>query len=283
MREEYVRTLVEAHYASDEARFQLTVQQLASHVRDPLRREAFRALADRMVMLPAEAKSRVVPVAPVALEDLVLTDALAAELRTLAREHRHATALQARGLPPRNRLLFWGPPGNGKTSAAAALAGLVSGSAFAGHFPALVSQYLGETGANLHKAFGVLTAGCTLVLDEIDALGASRVDSTHASGREYNTVVSTLLTLMDREQGGILVATTNRPDTLDPALRRRFSCELEFPAPDALLLGRCADALCKRYGVPGCDTNGAASFDALTKRVQAHARAIVLTQLESET
>ena len=141
--------------------------------------------------------------------------------------------------PPRGVLLY-GPPGTGKTLVARALA---ASAARAGRHITfymrkggdLLSKWVGESERLLRALFAeaTRTAPSIIFFDEIDGLApvrSSKQDQVHAS------IVSTLLALMDGldSRGAVvLVAATNRPDAVDPALRRpgRFDCELLFPLP----------------------------------------------------
>lgn len=151
------------------------------------------------------------------------------------------------GVSPPRGILFHGVPGTGKTLAARALAG-----ACARHSPVPVTffarkgadclgKFVGEAERTLRLMFQEAStrAPAIIFLDEIDALvpargrGAGHQDQIHAS------VVSTLLTLMDgmADRGNVVViASTNRPDDIDPALRRpgRFDREVYFGLPQAV-------------------------------------------------
>lgn len=191
------------------------------------------------VFLPANTKLRLV--------DLDLAADTRRAVDGLVLEHRHAVALVAEGLAPARKVLFVGPPGTGKTSTAGAIARELAVSGFAISTHQIISQYMGATGAMLAKAFDYMARtvamtdrhlqtiahGSIFVLDELDAIGSARHDDG-AAAREQNAILTTLLRLLDGFEGpGVLVATTNRADALDPALRRRFELEITFPPPTA--------------------------------------------------
>ena len=143
--------------------------------------------------------------------------------------------------------------------------------------PSVVSGFLGATQANLDKLFPVLGDGVALVLDELDAIGQRRGIGDHSgSTREGNAIVNSLLSLMDRQSGGMLIATTNRVDVLDEALVRRFDLVLEFPRPSSADLRALADILGERFSVDACDVESLSSFDEVTKAMHDRARARVL-------
>jgi len=191
-------------------------------------------------------------------------------------------ALGAKDLEPRTRLLFHGPSGNGKTSCAAALATSLGKAAYVVSLSALVQSYMGTTGANITKLFKLLHAGHCVVLDEVDAVGGAR-GGHDAADRERALTVNVLLTELDACQGGLLIATTNRPDILDGALLRRFDERVEFPAPTRAQLHELASRLRMRFGLPGPAMSWGpeiTSYDAVTKAIKRAARAAALFELE---
>jgi SpoVK/Ycf46/Vps4 family AAA+-type ATPase len=162
-------------------------------------------------------------------------------LRALAEEHHRRDVLASGGLRPRRKALFFGPPGCGKTLAAQVLAGVLARPLVTVRFDAVVSSYLGETAANLHRVFDFIERGEWIVLfDEFDAIGKDR-DNPFEHG-ELKRVVNTLLQLMDAYRGNsLLIAATNHEGLLDEAIWRRFEAVVHFGAPseqDRVLLLR---------------------------------------------
>jgi SpoVK/Ycf46/Vps4 family AAA+-type ATPase len=277
VKRDVVRELIRAHYQNDERGFKATALRIAALEKgDTIKREieGF-ANQPRLVLMKGEGGDMTAPVKAVAEDELVLDAGVRGALTAIAAEHRSVPALLARGLAPRSRLLFYGPPGNGKTSAAALLSGLIGLSCYAVSLPGIVGSHLGVTAANLAKLFPALSAGVCLVLDEIDSIGSQRGGGNSGSDREFNHTVNSLLSLLDRTAGGLLIATTNRPELLDPALRRRFDLELAFPAPSDANRRELRDRLCEGHGVldPSKVYIGeCCSFDDVTKAVRDVAR-----------
>ena len=216
---------------------------------------------------------------PVSFVDLLAEPHIQAALDELVIELEYREELAARKLRARNRLLFWGPPGNGKTSHAAALGSALNVPAYGVSLPRVISKYLGETGQNLGKLFDGLRENSLIVFDEIDAIGSSRGKVDQAAGKEANSMVNTLLTLLDRCKRGVLVATTNRPDILDAALLRRFDEVIEFPAPSAQQMRALAQKLCEGFGVPTVEVGACINFDEVAKRCETEARRIVMREI----
>lgn len=216
---------------------------------------------------------------PMGLADLMLDPDLEQTVREIVVELEYREELAKRNLRARNRLLFWGSPGNGKTSVAAAIAGLLGVPAYAVSLPNLISKYIGETGQNLGQLFDAIKSDTVVVFDEIDAIGSARGRVDQSSGKEANSQVNTILTLLDRHEKGVLIATTNRPDILDPALLRRFDEQIRFPDPNELQKRGLAAKLSAFYGVPEVNVHGCENFDAVTKTVMREARRMVMAEI----
>jgi transitional endoplasmic reticulum ATPase len=140
------------------------------------------------------------------------------------------------GLEPTRGVLLVGPPGTGKTLTARALAEELGVNYIALVGPEVISKYYGEAEQKLRGIFekAAKNAPCIIFIDEIDSLAPDR---NSVEGEVEKRVVAQLLGLMDgfsQSLGVIVLAATNRPDHLDPALRRpgRFDREVQFRIPD---------------------------------------------------
>jgi len=140
------------------------------------------------------------------------------------------------GVSPPKGVLLYGPPGTGKTLLAKALANEINAYFTSINGPEIMSKYYGQSEENLRKIFeeAEKNAPAIIFIDEIDAIAPKREES---QGDVEKRVVSQLLTLMDglKSRGKVVViGATNRPDAIDPALRRpgRFDREIEIGVPD---------------------------------------------------
>lgn len=184
------------------------------------------------------------------LSDLVLPEAVAQGCEQLVKEQLNAALLRANGLDPRHRVLLVGPPGNGKTSVAEALAEAMTVPFLVVRYEALVASFLGETASRLKKVFDYArTTPCVLFFDEFDAVGKERGD-VHETG-EIKRVVATLLMQMDEMPShSVIVAASNHPELLDRATWRRFQLRLTLPPPSPQSLESYLGSFLKSLGEP---------------------------------
>ncbi|MGY6272732.1 AAA family ATPase [Achromobacter denitrificans] len=194
----------------------------------------------------------------VRFSDVVLPRSVELLLPAILQEHARAAELAAYHLEPRHRILLEGPPGNGKTLLAQALACELELPLMRMNYSSLITSHLGETGANLAKAFHYAGgAPCVLFLDEFDSIGASR--SSNDVG-EIRRVTNQLLLLIDRLPAhSVLICATNLKEQLDSALVRRFDFPLHLPAPDLGTRLRCAQRELAVERTPGRDVSHLAS------------------------
>lgn len=165
------------------------------------------------------------------LSDIAMKGETRAAIEEFIEGQRRADVLRAHGLEPRNRLLLIGPPGNGKTSLAEAIAESLNVGFFVVRYELLIGSYLGETAARLRRTLDYArTTPCVLFFDEFDAIAKERGD-THETG-EVKRVVSSLLMQVDELPSyTILVGATNHPELLDRAAWRRFQLHVDLPYP----------------------------------------------------
>lgn len=165
------------------------------------------------------------------LDDLIVPDDVRTAFAELVEEHSRRALLASYGLVPRNRVLLVGPPGNGKTSLAHALAGALAIPLYFVRYEGTIGSYLGETAARLGRVFGyVRTRPCVLFFDEFDTLGKERGDE-HETGEIKRVVSSLLLQIDDLPSHVVVVTATNHDELLDRAVWRRFQIRLHLPRP----------------------------------------------------
>jgi len=215
------------------------------------------------------------------LADVALRPAQRRELMTLISEWEHRDALAARHIERRRKLLFFGPPGCGKSLTAAALGIALSLPTYVVRIDAVVGAFLGQTALRIRELFRFAeTTACVLLLDEIDALARKR-GSLRDVGELDRVVISLMQELEHAVPKGIIVATSNVPEHLDEALFRRFDEVVEFPRPSRTEIAR--------FGLKRATAGkivpprrlrqllvGATSYAEAARRIGAEERSIVL-------
>lgn len=171
------------------------------------------------------------------LSDLVLPEEVLQICQSVIKEQEKSELLFLHNLEPRHRVLLIGPPGNGKTSLAEAIACELNVPFLVVRYESVVGTYLGQTAARLKKIFEyAATKKCVLFFDEFETLGKERGDA-HETG-EIKRVVSTLLMQIDNLPSHVIVmGATNHGELLDRAVWRRFQVRMNLPNPsDAALV-----------------------------------------------
>jgi SpoVK/Ycf46/Vps4 family AAA+-type ATPase len=161
----------------------------------------------------------------------ILTAHAQAAIGTLIEQRRQAGRLIELGLEPPKSLLLQGPPGVGKTLTARHLARELSLPLVTVELAALMSSLLGQTGQNLRQLLDhARSFPCVLLLDEFDAM-AKRRDDQSDIGELKRLVNVLLLELESWPDTGLLIAATNHPQLLDPAIERRFDLTVTLTVP----------------------------------------------------
>lgn len=244
-RADLILSLVRAATRGDQTQLQKTVEALSADERG----KNHGILADRLIaQLRQDSNGRPRQLAPTPVrsvsgpliaevvprrrtEDLILPAVAEQAVRDLVEEQHRADLLRSHNLEPRNRVLLAGPPGNGKTSLAEAIADALNVPLLVVRYEAVIGSYLGETAQRIGQVFEqARSRQCVLFFDEFDAVGKERGD-LHETG-EIKRVVSSLLLQIDALPSYVVVVTaSNHPELLDRAVWRRFQIRLELPMP----------------------------------------------------
>ncbi|MGI9001310.1 MAG: AAA family ATPase [Pseudonocardia sp.] len=259
-RSDLVIDLVEAQRRGDVARFRVLVEAIIAEERS----NQHHLVADRLSELITTAGStelltrddRARPMADLLHEivprrrlvDVQLSEEVASATAEVIEEHHRAELLRSHGIEPRNRILLDGPPGNGKTSLAEAIAAETLLPLYVVRYEGVVSSFLGETAGRLDHVFEFArTRRCVLFFDEFDTLAKERAD-THETG-EIKRVVSTLLLQIDRLPAHVIVVcATNHGELLDRAAWRRFQLRLTLSPPSRAEATRFLQSLVAHLG-----------------------------------
>lgn len=259
-RADLLLALVRAALAADQPRLQNVVKALAAEERHKrhtvLAQEldellASSARADPWMSQsaePSQSSNALLELQPkLRLADVALPEMVREDINDLLEEQNRADLLRTYNIEPRHRVLLIGPPGNGKTSTAEAIATELALPLIVLRYEQVITSFLGDTSTRLEAALEqVKRRHCVFFLDEFDALAKERSDA-HETG-EIKRVVSSLLLQLDRLPSYvILCAATNHPELLDRAVWRRFQIHAVLPDPDKAarinFLRRNSDAL----------------------------------------
>lgn len=166
------------------------------------------------------------------VKDLILPDPLRDRILRVLEEQQHLSRLKEHGLRPRQRLLFTGPPGCGKTMTASALASDLFLPLFVVRLDSLITRYLGESLSKLRLIFDTVNQSRAVYLfDEFDSIGYTR-DFTGDVGEMRRLLNSFLAFIEKLSSNSLVIAATNHGDRLDKALYRRFDDLVEFGLPE---------------------------------------------------
>jgi len=247
-----IKALLQSHTRGDDERFYAIALQVAAAEA----RRGHEALAQEIKQLVDEAKQRKsLPKATPAVfhvaqpqgeaaelleqidagwkvDDLILPETLKNRIRRILSEQANLSRLKEHGLRPRQRLLFTGPPGCGKTMTAAALAGDLALPLFVVRLDSLITRYLGDSLSKLRLIFDAVNRTRAVYLfDEFDSIGYTR-DFTGDVG-EMRRLLNSFLTFIEKlTSNSLVIAATNHGARLDKALYRRFDDLIEFGLPD---------------------------------------------------
>jgi SpoVK/Ycf46/Vps4 family AAA+-type ATPase len=166
------------------------------------------------------------------LSSMVLSPELEVGLKRILTELRQRHRLRRHGLHPRRKILLLGPPGTGKTMTAAALAGELHMPLFTVLLDGLMTKFMGETAAKLRLVFSAMdeTKG-VYFFDEFDAIGTRRSERNDVG--EIRRILNSFLQFLEQDESdSLIIAATNHPELLDPALHRRFDDVIEYTLPD---------------------------------------------------
>lgn len=171
------------------------------------------------------------------ISSMVLPEELQQRLKRVVVEQRQQNRLRSYGLSPRRKILLIGPPGSGKTMSASAIAGELTLPLFTVVFETLITRFMGETASKLRLVFDAMseTRG-VYFFDEFDAIGARRSERNDVG--EIRRVLNSFLQFLENDDSeSLIIAATNHPELLDPALFRRFDDVIYYDLPDPNITG----------------------------------------------
>ena len=197
------------------------------------------------------------------LSDLILSDQIKQIYNEIIEEQFRCDLLRSYNIEPRNRILLIGPPGNGKTSLAEAIAESLMVPLIIVKYENIIGTYLGETAARLRTLMNfACSRKCVLFFDEFETLGKERGD-LQETGEIKRVVSSLLLQIDDLPSHVVIIGATNHPELLDRAVWRRFQVRIEIPSPTKLQLIEWFERFEKKLKTPL-----GVSFEVLAKKME---------------
>ncbi|KAL6759907.1 cell division cycle protein 48 [Haematococcus lacustris] len=189
---------------------------------------------------PSALRETVVEVPNTSWEDIGGLEGVKRELQELIQYPvEHPEKFEKFGMSPSKGVLFYGPPGCGKTLLAKAIANECQANFISVKGPELLTMWFGESEANVREIFDKArgSAPCVLFFDELDSIAVQRGSSAGDAGGAADRVLNQLLTEMDgmnSKKTVFIIGATNRPDIIDPALLRpgRLDQLIYIPLPD---------------------------------------------------
>jgi len=265
---EQLKALIRSHNSGDDEHFRAVAMQIAAamarHGKTRLAVE-LRDLLDKAQKKQSPVDSpRAVPISrPVGelaglisasypnihLSDMVLSDAIRAQLDTVVQQYHQRDVLRSHGLQPKRKLLLIGPPGCGKTMSASAIACETGLPLLFVQLHSLITKYMGETAAKLHLVFdAMIQTRAVYLFDEFDAIGAERGARNDVG--EIRRVLNSFLQFLERDDSqSIIIAATNFVGMLDKALFRRFDDIVRYDLPSSAMVRNLVENRLAAFGL----------------------------------
>jgi cytidylate kinase len=205
----------------------------------------------------------------------------------LLKEWENAEVYKQHNLGIRNRVLLYGPTGNGKTTIAKYIARRAKLPFVQVIGETIIDSHLGNTSRNIHTLLNQLTMPCILFWDEIDSIGRKRSTGDGSSaGHENDRMVNSILVNLEKlSEDVIFIGATNREDVLDPAFKRRFNARLRISEPNERSKKEYHEQLFKYHQLPHTvpvDIAKCSSFSDIKQEVITAARTFVYEKITDE-
>lgn len=167
-------------------------------------------------------------------DNVYLNEQTKSLLDELILEWENIEVYKFHNLPVRNKILFHGTTGNGKTTVARHIAKLSNLPFVEVNADIIIDSHVGNSGQNIHKIFNQIKEPCVLFWDEVDTIGRKRgKGNDSAAGMENERMVNSILVNIEKLSNDVIfIGATNRREVLDTAFLRRFDVQFELTAPD---------------------------------------------------
>lgn len=185
-------------------------------------------------------------------QNVFLNDTTKAIIDELLLEWKNIDVYKFHNLGVRNKILFYGTTGNGKTTIARHIANLANLPFVEVNSDTIIDSHVGNSGFNIHKIFNQINQPCVLFWDEVDTIGRMRgKGSDSAAGLENERMVNSILVNIEKLSSDVIfIGATNRREVLDSAFLRRFDVQFELTAPSEIEKLRFAKQMIEYYKLP---------------------------------
>jgi SpoVK/Ycf46/Vps4 family AAA+-type ATPase len=210
-------------------------------------------------------------------------------LDDLLLEWKNTDVYKYHNLPIRNKILFHGTTGNGKTTIARHVAKLSNLPFVEVNADVIIDSRIGNSGQNISQIFNEIKEPCVLFWDEVDTIGRKRgMANDSAAGMENERMVNSILVNIEKLSNDVIfIGATNRREVLDTAFLRRFDVQFELTAPDELQKDIFLKQLVEYYKLPESyleiDLTKLNSYSEIKLMLMDLARKYILSNLQTET
>ena len=189
---------------------------------------------------------------PITEDNVFLNDVTKSIIDELLLEWSNSEVYKFHNLPIRNKILFHGTTGNGKTTVAKHIAKLSNLPFVEVNSDTMIDSKIGNSGFNIHKIFNQINQPCVLFWDEVDTIGRKRgIGGDSAAGLENERMVKSILVNIEKLNNDVIfIGATNRREVLDSAFLRRFDVQFELTAPSELEKEKFAKQMIEYYKLP---------------------------------
>lgn len=251
-----IKMLVEAHVSKNDDRFKTIVLQLAAH-EAKLGHTSFARELRSILNKDQNSDVKIIQfnkdiseligttIGDYRLSELIVTHEIKERINRILNEYHMKDKLEKFGLRNRRKILLEGLPGTGKTLSASIIATEIGLPLCTIKMDKLMTKYMGETGTKLRAVFDAIKENqAVYFFDEFDAIGADRNKDNDVG--EIRRILNLFLQFIEQDDSeSIIIAATNNPQLLDPALFRRFDDVIHYTLPSE---GQIPDLIINRLG-----------------------------------
>ncbi len=217
------------------------------------------------------------------VDNVFVNDSVNELVEELIIEWNNKDIYASHNLKVRNKILFYGPTGNGKTTIARYIAKKSGLPFFEIKADTIIDSHIGSSGANIYTVFKELNYPCIIFWDEIDTIGIKRSNGSSAASQENDRMTNSMLINIDKMSDDVIfIGATNRYEHLDSAFVRRFDIKYELAAPSQEEKVNFCQQLIDWYNIDQIMPLHLNSYSEISKHLADEARKIVLAKIKKD-